>query len=118
MATKTDNGDLGERISLRQHVIWLVLILVLVLLSIWIVLPSNEGLMIDANNDGELEVNVPLRQSLGLDIVGGLRVLLQAELPAGAFTPEDLQEAANSVSRRVNALGVGEATVQVQGSDR
>ena len=34
------------------------------------------------------------------------------------FSPEELAETANNVSRRVNALGLTEATVQVQGRDR
>ncbi len=118
MAKTTSKGGQEGRIPVRRHLIWLVLIIVLTLGSIWVILPDNQGVALDTNNDGTLEVNFPLRQSLGLDIVGGLRVLLQAELPPGSFSVEDLAEAANNVSRRVNALGVGEATVQVQGSDR
>lgn len=102
----------------RRHFIWLILIGILTLFSIWVILPDNQGIVTDFDNDGTPDINFPLHQALGLDIVGGLRVLLQAELPAGSFSVEDLREAANNVSRRVNALGVGEATVQVQGSDR
>ena len=89
------------RIPLLRHLIWLVIVVIITIGCIGIIAPFS-----------------PVPQSLGLDIVGGLRVLLQAELPPGSFTVEDLREAANSVSRRVNALGVGEATVQVQGADR
>ena len=59
-----------------------------------------------------------ITQSLGLDLVGGLRVLLQADIPTQNFSREELAETANNVSRRVNALGLTEATVQVQGRDR
>lgn len=118
MAKTNSTGGQEGRIPVRRHLIWLVLIIVLTLGSIWVILPDNQGIALDTTNDGTSEVNFPLRQSLGLDIVGGLRVLLQAELPPGSFSAEDLAEAANNVSRRVNALGVGEATVQVQGSDR
>jgi protein-export membrane protein SecD len=102
MANKLSNpAQEPARIPLRRHLIWLVVVLILVIGCLGVILPTS-----------------PVPQSLGLDIVGGLRVLLQAELPAGSFTVEDLREAANNVARRVNALGVGEATVQVQGADR
>ncbi len=101
-----------------SHFRWLVIILTLTVVAIWVSLPDNTGFRIDVNNDGVNEVDVALRQSLGLDLVGGLRVLLAAELPPGSYTIEDLRQAANNVSRRVNSLGVGEATVQVQGSNR
>jgi protein-export membrane protein SecD len=81
-------------------------------------LPETTGIHWDANNDGEIDVTLDVQLSLGLDLVGGLRVLLEAELPPGSFTAADLQQAANNVARRVNALGVTEPTVQVQGSNR
>jgi len=118
MATSSTSTSTQTHIPLRRHIIWLGVIIALTLFSIWVILPDNQGVVTDTNGDGEPDINFPLHQSLGLDIVGGLRVLLQAELPPGSFTVDDLREAANNVSRRVNALGVGEATVQVQGSDR
>lgn len=103
---------------MRSHVRWLVLIIILTVFCIWVSLPDNPGIHIDTDNDGKEDLGLNIRQSLGLDLVGGLRVLLQAELPPGSFTVEDLRQAANNVGRRVNSLGVGEATVQVQGRDR
>ena len=90
------------RRDMRRHYFWLIIILVIAGFSIWVSLPDNP----------EFE------QPLGLDLVGGFRVLLQAELPPDAFTADELQETANSVSRRINALGLSEATVQVQGNSR
>lgn len=118
MATSSSRSTQPAQIPLRRHLIWLILIIALSLFSIWVIIPGNQGVVTDFDGDGTPDINFPLHQSLGLDIVGGLRVLLQAELPAGSFTVEDLREAANNVSRRVNSLGVGESTVQVQGSDR
>jgi len=101
---------------MRRHWFWLLFILVLAVGAVWITLPEDaKGFQIDLNNDGE---NDYTEFSQGLDIVGGLRVLLQAELPSDSFTSAELRETANSVSRRVNALGLSEATVQVQGSNR
>jgi protein-export membrane protein SecD len=125
---------------MNRHVIWFVLILLLALFSVWVVLPTTrlvnipdscyalndpdigrrpeQGIHLDFNDDCISDVTLNVRQALGLDIVGGLRVLLQADLPGTAFTIANLQDTANNVSRRVNALGVGEATIQVQGSNR
>ena len=95
---------------------WLVSIVLLAIFSTWMALPSTNGTELDFNFDGQTDITID--QPLGLDLVGGLRVLLQADLPPEAFTEEELQETANSVSRRVNALGLTEATVQTQGRSR
>jgi preprotein translocase subunit SecD len=103
---------------MSRHVRWLVFIVLLTGFALWAALPDSPPVRLDANNDGEPEINIAPRQSLGLDLVGGLRVLLQAELSPGSFSVSDMSQAADNVSRRVNALGVGEATVQVVGTDR
>lgn len=103
---------------MRRNRLWLIIIVALAIFALWVTLPDNAGIVIDSDGDGTPEVNFNLRQSLGLDLVGGLRVLLAAQLPEGSYTAGDLQQAANNVARRVNGLGVTEATVQVQGSNR
>ncbi len=105
---------------MKRHIWWLVFIIILTLFAGWVSLPSTEGaqFQFDSDGNGKPDIIFAPHQSLGLDIVGGLRVLLQAELPPGSFTVQDLQTAANNVSKRVNALGVTEPTVQVQGNSR
>ena len=126
---------------MTSHFRWLILIVVLSVFCIWVATPPEskgvnaelcaqasaadasdlkctENLELDFNGDGEYEFVLNIVQSLGLDLVGGLRVLLQADIPANNFTADELAETANNVSRRVNALGLTEATVQVQGRDR
>lgn len=122
---------------MQRHLRWLALILLLSGFALWVSLPGTlisnvaescyqnvaggapkQGVHFDGDGDCKEEITLNVRQSLGLDIIGGLRVLLQSELPPGSYTADDLRNAANNVSRRVNALGVGEATVQVQGSSR
>ncbi len=121
---------------MSQHMRWLALIVLVTAFSIWVALPDSilttvavtcysedrpaptQGIHLDFNGDCIEDVQINVRQSLGLDLVGGLRVLLQAELPPDAFTVQDLREAANNVARRVNALGVAEPLVQVQGNNR
>ncbi len=103
---------------MNNHFRWLVVIVLLVAFCLWVSLPDTTGIHWDSDGDGVPDTGLNVQQSLGLDLVGGLRVLLQAELPPGSFTVDDLRQAANSVARRVNALGVTEPTVQVQGADR
>jgi protein-export membrane protein SecD len=97
---------------------WLIGIVLLTAFCIWVSLPETTGLRIDLDNDGNADIVLNVQLSQGLDIVGGVRVLLQSELPPSAYTIEDLRQTANNVARRVNALGVTEPTVQVQGNNR
>lgn len=55
----------------------------------------------------------------GLDLQGGLQVVLEADLPAGQQMEEGAMEAARIVvENRVNGLGVTEPLVQLQGNSR
>jgi protein-export membrane protein SecD len=102
---------------MSSHVRWLIFIIFLSAFVFWI--SATEGVFeVDVTNDGRPDIVLDRNWSLGLDLVGGLRVLLQAELPSDAFTLADLRETANSVGRRVNALGLTEATIQTQGASR
>jgi protein-export membrane protein SecD len=98
---------------MRANIRWLVLIVLLTAFALRVSLPGSEDLVIDSNGDGEPEFFLSVQQSLGLDLVGGLRVLLKADLPPGQYSAEDLGQTANNVSRRIDALGVSEATIQV-----
>ena len=53
---------------------------------------------------------------LGLDLQGGLRVVLQAETPDPEI--DDLLAARNIIENRVNEFGVAEPLVQTSGGDR
>ena len=103
---------------MRTHISWLIVIVLLTIFCIWVALPSTETVVFATDEDGEPTLALNIQQSLGLDLVGGLRVLLQADLPPEEITVDELRETGNNVSRRVNALGLTEATVQVQGNNR
>lgn len=65
----------------------------------------------------------PAKRSLhlreGLDLKGGLQVLLQADPSAGLeITPATLERAKSIIDNRVNSLGVTEPVVQTQGNDK
>lgn len=100
------------------HIRWLIVIVLLVAFCGWVVIPREDDITPDFNDDGEPDITILGQQPLGLDIVGGLRVLLQADIPTSEFTEQQLGETANNVARRVNGLGLSEATIQVQGANR
>ncbi|MDX1665267.1 MAG: protein translocase subunit SecD [Candidatus Promineifilaceae bacterium] len=85
----------------RRDWLWLVAILAIVAVAIWLV--TNPAF--------------PLRP--GLDLQGGLQVLLEADVPEEEpVEMEDLRSARQVISQRVNALGVAEPRVQVEGDRR
>jgi preprotein translocase subunit SecD len=92
----------------RRNPVNLILILLLVIVVVWIDLPNNPGIHIGS-------FNRDITTHLGLDLQGGLQVLLQA--PPNT-TPQQLQDARQIVENRSNALGVSEQTFQVAGGDR
>jgi len=95
--------------------VWRMLAVIVVIFAVvaWISLPSNPGLHI---NLGPIKINTPIELHQGLDLQGGLRVLLSADVPAGETVSSDAMSAVRViVENRVNALGVTEPVVQLQG---
>ena len=93
----------------------LILIIVIVSLCLVVLWPGNSGL----NKPLGLPINRAIQFVLGLDLQGGLEVVLQALQSADTPVNADTMAAAKSiVENRVNALGVSEPLVQSQGSNR
>jgi preprotein translocase subunit SecD len=91
---------------------YLIPILILIALAIWVDLPTNPGIQL-----GGFSREIETR--LGLDLVGGVQALLEADLPADTpVDPEAMQTARTIVENRVNGLGVNEAIVQLAGDRR
>ncbi|MBX3061626.1 MAG: protein translocase subunit SecD [Anaerolineae bacterium] len=90
---------------------WLVFIAAVAILVIYMIWPSWPGGVHPGLFGRALEVRP------GLDIQGGLRVLLTAE-SAEPVTAEQMSEVRRVIERRVNALGVAEPVVQLAGSNR
>lgn len=87
--------------NLRRDVFWLLFIILVIAGAAWIVTNPN----------------FPIQR--GLDLQGGLQVLLEADLPADQAIPRDqLDTARQIVAQRVNALGVSEPLVQIEGERR
>ena len=90
----------------------LIPIAIILILAIYIDLPKSPGI-----HFAGIERDFTTR--LGLDLVGGLQALLEADVPATTtINPSDMQIAQQIVSNRVNALGVSEPVVQQAGSRR
>jgi preprotein translocase subunit SecD len=88
------------------------IIVVIIVAAIFLNLPNNPGIHI-----GSYDKEIKTR--LGLDLVGGVQALLEADLPSGiAIDPESMRTARVIVENRVNGLGVAEALVQQAGDRR
>jgi preprotein translocase subunit SecD len=95
---------------LRQNLFaWLAGILVLTLLATYVVFAETIPVL-----------NRDVKPKFGLDIVGGLQLVLQAQ-PRGdqpAITGDQLQAARNIIEDRANGTGAAEPVVQTAGQDR
>lgn len=105
MATDQPNKDKKKKAK-RTHAdrrnIWLlILTTVMLVASVFMFTPPSEKI------------------NQGLDVQGGLSVVLSAQSTDGQeVTTEDMEKSRSIIESRVNALGASEATVQVQGSDQ
>ncbi len=87
-------------------------LLLLVLLLVFVNLPSFSGIKL-----GDFERD--MKAVLGLDLRGGVQVLLEADLPEGTeISPEQMADAQRILENRTNALGVSENLFQVAGDRR
>jgi preprotein translocase subunit SecD len=96
---------------MKQYRTFFIIIVILVI-SIWIDIPTNSGIHL-------LGVNKDIKTHLGLDLVGGVQVLLEADVPlTQQVTDTEMNAAKTIVENRVNGLGVTEAVVVRAGSRR
>ena len=88
------------------------MVLVIWAVVIWAILPNNPGIHIGSFNRS-------MKTQEGLDLRGGMRVLLEVDLPADTpVTAQQLQDAKQILQSRSNALGVSEVTFQTSGTRR
>lgn len=85
----------------RNDIVWSLAIVAIVAVAVWVL------------------VNPAFPIRLGLDLQGGLQVLLEADVPEDQeVTADAMNTARQIVDRRVNAIGVTEPLVQVEGNRR
>jgi preprotein translocase subunit SecD len=95
----------------------LVFIVIIAALAMWVDLLPEIQIRNPFNDAVLYERKVAPR--LGLDLQGGLQVLLEADLPADAKpTADEMEIARTIVENRTNALGVSENIIQVAGDRR
>jgi preprotein translocase subunit SecD len=100
--------------NLTNRIITIVLI---VILALWIDF-SQKINVINPVNDETLFTH-DLTPRLGLDLQGGLQVLLEADVPAGTeIDAAQMDIAREIVQQRTDALGVNENNIQVAGESR
>lgn len=96
----------------------IIIILLVMALALWLDLSPQ----IKIPNPIEEGATLFLRDvntRLGLDLRGGLQVLLEADVPAGTVINRDEMETARDiVENRTNAMGVSENLIQVAGDRR
>lgn len=89
----------------------LILIIIVTVFSVWVDLPG------DTLDLGGFKADHPVSE--GLDLQGGLQVVLQARPVAGQTLDGDtLEGTRQTLERRVNALGVSEPLIQTRDSDQ
>jgi len=108
---------LGRKKSMQQRDMTLLMVIaILTGIAVWVVLPTNPGLHI---HFGPINFDRDIKIHRGLDLQGGMQVVLEADLPAGQQIDADAMGAAKViVENRVNGLGVSEPLVQLAGSNR
>ena len=99
----------------RRHRLTLAALVVLFGFALYVVVPPSPGLPITI---GDRDLS-DLRFRQGLDLQGGLHVRMQADLPPGReLQADDMQAVRTIIEDRINALGVAEPVIQVEGRDR
>lgn len=101
MATAQKSKKKPARNADRRNVWLLIITTLLIVASVFLFTPPQEKI------------------NQGLDIQGGLSVVLTAKGEDGqAVSNEDMEKSRAIIESRVNALGASEAVVQVQGTDQ
>ena len=96
----------------KPLLIKLITVIIIFLIALYVDLPHPSGLRVgNFTRTGDLY--------LGLDLQGGMQVLLEADVePGTTVTAEQLDTARQILENRSNSLGVGDVTFQTAGSNR
>lgn len=97
----------------------LVAVILLVLVALYVDVAAEHPAWVKSLLFWQPEGRHDIALRLGLDLQGGLQVLLAADPPAGQeLDPASMETARRIVENRVNALGLTEPVVQAQGERR
>lgn len=100
----------------RRNFLLLGAIIILAAFAIWIDLPTNPGIHIHL---GPIQIDREIEVHQGLDLQGGMQVLLEADVPPDEPVDRQAVAAAKAIiEKRVDGLGVSEPLIQLQGTRR
>jgi preprotein translocase subunit SecD len=98
---------------MRNRNLWLALIGLLAVLALWVDFTETRIEI------GFLGLQREIRTVLGLDLQGGIQILLEADVPPNQPVDRgNLEDTRRIIENRVNALGVSEPVVQIAGTRR
>ncbi len=101
---------------LQRNLRMLAGIILVAALAAYVAAPSSPGFHLHLLGLS-IDQDFPIHE--GLDLKGGIQVLLQADVPPGTdVSPDAMNAAMVVVSNRVNALGVSEPLVQLASGNR
>jgi protein-export membrane protein SecD len=101
---------------MRQDVRLLILIVVIAVCAAWVSWPANPGIHIRI---GDFRIEREIEVQLGLDLQGGMQVLLEADVAEDAeVDPAAMAAVRGIIENRVDGLGVAEPVVQSVGARR
>ncbi len=105
---------------MSQSETWrLVAIIFIAVLALFVTLNIDHPAWLESMLFWQPEGHRDIKLQLGLDLQGGLKVLLAADPPEGQeFEPSSMEAARRIVESRVNSLGLTEPVVQAQGERR
>ncbi len=93
---------------MNRRTTYMIIILIIVAFTLWATMTTSTNFL-----------GRPLKLVLGLDLQGGIQILLDADVPADqAVDPDSLEVARQILEQRANGLGVSEATLQIAGDRR
>lgn len=96
----------------ERNFVMLVIIIFIALFTGWVVQPNNPGLHV-----GPINVDIKIHE--GLDLQGGLQVLLQADVAdCNSVSSDSMKVAQSIVENRINGLGVTEPLILQSGNCR
>jgi preprotein translocase subunit SecD len=102
---------------MRSRNNWLVAIIVLVAFSLWVDLSNRISIINPLNEKVLVDRKTEIRR--GLDTLGGLQTLLEADVPnCAAVDAGALDITRQILENRANALGVSEIVMQIAGQCR
>jgi preprotein translocase subunit SecD len=102
---------------MRSRNNWLITIIVLVAFSLWVDLSNRISIINPLNEEVLLDRHTEIRR--GLDTLGGLQTLLQADVSNCAAVDSGALDITRQIlENRANALGVSEIIMQIAGQCR